>query len=92
MGDGTSGSFSEDGLTFVPDSPGWTALVADLLGAPAGENQQGSKESLLCLSSRESEVSHLGPFALAYMEALIVAADVRPEFKNTTITKNPATL
>ena len=91
-GDGTSGSFSEDGLTFGPDSPGWTALVADLLGAPAGENQQGSKESLLCLSSRESEVSHLGPFALAYMEALIVAADVRPEFKNTTITKNPATL
>jgi len=90
-GDGSSGSFSEDGLTFTPDSPGWSALVADLLGTFAGGNREGSTESLLCLSSREAEASHLGPFALAYLEALIVAADVRPELQETTTTKNPAT-
>ncbi|MEI6339402.1 MAG: hypothetical protein WCQ57_12610, partial [Verrucomicrobiota bacterium] len=90
-GDGSSGSFSEDGLTFTPDSPGWSALVADLLGTSAEGKQEGVTENLLCLSYRESEATHLGPFALAYLEALIVAADVRPELQDTTTTKNPAT-
>ena len=90
-GDGSSGTFSEDGMTFVQESPGWTALIADLLGTSAGANQEGRTEELLCLSSRESEASHLGPFALAYMEALIVAADVRPELQNTATSEKPAT-
>jgi hypothetical protein len=90
-GDGSSGSFSDDGMTFTQETPGWTALIADLLGTPAGANQERRTEEVLCLSSRESEASHLGPFALAYMEALIVAVDVRPELQNTATSEKPAT-
>jgi len=77
-GDGTSGTFSEDGTTFTSESPGWTALVVDLLGAAGEDAQKLGNETHLCLSSRASEASHLGPFALAYLEALIVASDIRP--------------
>lgn len=90
-GDGSSGSFSDDGMTFTQETPGWTALITDLLGTPAGANQKGRTEELLCLSSRELEASHLGPFALGYMEALIVAADVRPELQNTATSEKRAT-
>ena len=69
--DGTSGSFSEDGASFVGDSPGWTSLVADLLG---GEQQRG--EAWEPLAIRPADVHELGPFRLAYLEALITAADV----------------
>jgi CRISPR-associated endonuclease/helicase Cas3 len=90
-GDGSSGTFSEDGMTFTQDTPGWTALIADLIGTPGGANKEGSTDDLLCLSSRESEASHLGPFALAYLEALMVAADVRPELQSATTSEKPAT-
>ena len=90
-GDGSSGTFSEDGMTFTQDTPGWTALIADLLGTPGGANKEGSTDELLCLSSRESEASHLGPFVLAYLEALIVAADVRPELQSATTSEKRAT-
>ena len=91
-GDGSSGTFSEDGMTFTQDTPGWTALIADLLGTPSGATKARSADDLLCLSSRESEASHLGPFTLAYLEALIVAADVRPEIQSVTISEKTATI
>lgn len=77
---GTGGEFSEDGLTFTPALPGWTALVADLLGnweprpteAPPPLALQGASEPRL-----------LGPFSLAYLESLICAADIHAS-KNPT--------
>lgn len=69
--DGTSGSFSEDGTSFTSDSPGWTSLVADLLG---GESLSG--EAWQPLAIRPGDIHELGPFGLAYLEALITAADV----------------
>ena len=69
--DGTSGSFSEDGRGFTSDSPGWTSLVADLLG---GDQQRGDAWEPLAI--RPTDVHELGPFCLAYLEALITAADV----------------
>jgi CRISPR-associated endonuclease/helicase Cas3 len=71
---GTGGEFSEDGLTFTPASPGWTALVADLLGGW----EHRSEETPPPLSLRNSsEPRLLGPFSLAYLESLICAADIQ---------------
>lgn len=69
--DGRSGSFSEDGSSFTSDSPGWTSLVADLLGS---EHLFG--ETWEPLAIRPADIHELGPFRLAYLEALITAADV----------------
>jgi CRISPR-associated endonuclease/helicase Cas3 len=80
--DGTAGEFSADGLSFTPASPGWTALVADLLGG--WESRSAELQPPLALRTA-SEPRHLGPFALAYLEALVCAADVRAS-------KNPSDL
>ena len=80
--DGTAGEFSADGLSFTPASPGWTALVADLLGG--WESRSAELQPPLVLRTA-SEPRHLGPFALAYLEALVCAADVRAS-------KNPSHL
>jgi CRISPR-associated endonuclease/helicase Cas3 len=72
--DGTAGEFSADGLSFTPTSPGWTALVADLLGG--WESRPAKLPPPLALRAA-NEPRHLGPFALAYLEALVCAADVR---------------
>lgn len=69
--DGADGEFSPDGTAFVCTSPGWTALVADLLG---GWTQRTEQPVLLALRNT-SEPTHLGPFALAYLETLIRCAD-----------------
>jgi CRISPR-associated endonuclease/helicase Cas3 len=69
---GTNGKFSDDGLTFIPVSPGWTALVADLLGS--WEHRAAEPPPPLALRNA-SEPRLLGPFALAYLEVLIRAAD-----------------
>lgn len=71
--DGAAGSFSPDGTEFIADSPGWTALIADLLG---GWQARVERPPLLAIRD-PSEPHHLGPFALAYCEALLVCADVR---------------
>ncbi len=71
---GNGGEFSDDGLTFTPATPGWTALVTDLLGGweprppevPSPNALRGATEPRL-----------LGPFLLAYLESLICAADIR---------------
>jgi len=71
VNDGADGEFSPDGTTFVCRSPGWTALVADLLG---GWTQRLEQPALLALRNTY-EAAHLGPFALAYLETLIRCAD-----------------
>jgi CRISPR-associated endonuclease/helicase Cas3 len=67
--DGASGQFQEDG-TFSFSAPGWTGLVADLLG---GWEEDASK--CTCGAVPKDEPHSLGPFALAYFEALLRAAD-----------------
>jgi CRISPR-associated endonuclease/helicase Cas3 len=79
---GTNGEFSDDGLTFTPGSPGWTALVADLLGS--WEQRAAELPPPLALRNA-SEPRLLGPFSLAYLESLICAADVNAS-------KNPSDL
>ena len=73
VNDGADGEFSPDGTAFVCTSPGWTALVADLLG---GWTQRPEQLALALLALRNThEAAHLGPFALAYLETLIRCAD-----------------
>ena len=71
--DGADGEFSADGTAFLYASPGWTGLVADLLG---GWQQRPEQPTLLAIRGA-SEPAHLGPFALAYLEALIRCVDMR---------------
>lgn len=70
--DGASGQFSEDGTEFIFEAPGWTGLVADLLG-------EWEKDAPTRTSGAvpEGEPAALGPFALAYFETLLRAADGR---------------
>jgi CRISPR-associated endonuclease/helicase Cas3 len=72
---GTSGEFSEDGLTFTPASPGWTALVTDLLGGWESCPQETPPPPNALRTATEPRL--LGPFALAYLESLICAADIQ---------------
>jgi CRISPR-associated endonuclease/helicase Cas3 len=71
--DGAEGEFSADGATFAYSSPGWTGLVADLLG---GWQQRPEQPALLAIRDA-AEPASLGPFTLAYLEALIRCADMR---------------
>jgi CRISPR-associated endonuclease/helicase Cas3 len=79
---GTGGEFSEDGLTFTPASPGWTALIADLLG---GWEQRPEKAPTPLALHDGTEPRLLGPFSLAYLESLICASDIQAS-------KNPSDL
>jgi hypothetical protein len=79
---GTGGEFSEGGLTFTPASPGWTALVADLLG---GWEQRAEEAPPPHALRDAKEPRFLGPFSLAYLESLICVADIQAS-------KNPSDL
>ena len=70
--DGASGRFSEDGLEFIFEAPGWTGLVADLLGAWGPDAVSGASGAV-----PDGEPRNLGPFALAYLETLVRCADER---------------
>ena len=67
--DGAEGRWEGD--EFVLTGYGWTGLVADLLGPwrPQEKSEVGAVP--------ETEPRYLGPFALAYLEALIRVADWR---------------
>jgi len=67
--DGAEGRWEGD--TFVLTGHGWTGLVADLLGPwrPEDESDAGVVP--------KTEPRQLGPFALAYLEALVRIADWR---------------
>jgi CRISPR-associated endonuclease/helicase Cas3 len=67
--DGLAGRWAPDG--FLPTDHGWTALVHDLLGPL----QPGEAHSVGVVPP--SEPRALGPFRLAYLEALVRVADWR---------------
>ncbi|MDR1281288.1 MAG: hypothetical protein LBK99_10770 [Opitutaceae bacterium] len=69
--DGASGQFHDDG-TFSLAAPGWTGLVADLLGG-----WEKDAPTLTCKAVPKGEPHALGPFVLAYLETLLRAADGR---------------
>ena len=71
--DGAEGRW--EGSEFVLTGHGWTGLVADLLG------QWRPEEKIDAGVVPESEPRHLGPFALAYLEALVRVADWRASEK-----------
>lgn len=77
--DGASGCFSEDGLEFIFEAPGWTGLVSDLLGAWAPDAAQGINGAV-----PDDEPRNLGPFALAYLETLVRCADERASKTSST--------
>ena len=70
--DGASGHFSENGETFFFKAPGWTGLVADLLGGWEPKAEPRTSHAV-----PSGEPTALGPFALAYLEALVRCADER---------------
>ncbi len=79
---GTSGEFSEDGLAFTPALPGWTALVADLLGS--WERRAAEPPPPLAIHAA-TEPRLFGPFSLAYLESIVRAADIRASKKPTDL-------
>lgn len=70
--DGASGCFSENGLEFIFEAPGWTGLVSDLLGAWEPGAVPSVNGAIL-----GDEPHNLGPFALACLETLVRCADER---------------
>lgn len=77
--DGAEGRW--EGKEFVLTGHGWTGLVADLLGPwrPEEKSNAGVVPT--------SEPRHLGPFALAYLEALIRVIDWRASESPSQCTK-----
>jgi len=77
--DGAEGRW--EGNEFVLTGYGWTGLVADLLGPwrPEHKSDVGVVP--------ETEPRHLGPFALAYLEALVRIADWRASENPSASTK-----
>jgi CRISPR-associated endonuclease/helicase Cas3 len=71
--DGAQGRW--EGSEFVLTGYGWTGLVADLLGPWRPE--ETSDAGVIPVT----EPRHLGPFALAYLEALVRVADWRASEK-----------
>jgi CRISPR-associated endonuclease/helicase Cas3 len=68
--DGAEGEWTEGG--FVLKGHGWTGLVADLLGPWRGEANAAWTGTVA-----KEEPRALGPFALAWLEALVRVADWR---------------
>lgn len=67
---GTRGIWDDTAGTFLPAGPSWTSVVGELLGTPLdGQAARGVIP--------EDEPSALGPIALAYLEAILRAADSR---------------
>ncbi len=77
--DGAEGRW--EGSEFVLTGHGWTGLVADLLGPWRREDR--SDVGVV----PETEPRHLGPFALAYLEALVRIADWRASDKPSAAIK-----
>jgi CRISPR-associated endonuclease/helicase Cas3 len=71
--DGAEGQWESDG--FVLTGAGWTGLVSDLLGPWRADDS--SRSAVV----PDSEPKRLGPFVLAYLEALVRAADWRASGK-----------
>ncbi|MGH8503635.1 MAG: type I-G CRISPR-associated helicase/endonuclease Cas3g [Gammaproteobacteria bacterium] len=67
--DGAAGEWSDDGASFTVDGIGWSEIVATLLGPWERKDEDELADP--------SEPRDLGPFKLAYLEALVVVADWR---------------
>ncbi|MBI4515974.1 MAG: DEAD/DEAH box helicase [Deltaproteobacteria bacterium] len=67
--DGAAGEWADDGKHFTMSGPGWTEIVADVLGSW----QDGAPS----IEEARDEPRSLGPFNLAYLEALVRIADWR---------------
>ena len=80
--DGASGYFSEDGSEFIFEAPGWTGLVNDLLGGWEYDAAQGVSGAV-----PDDEPRNLGPFGLAYLEALVRCADAQAS-KNPSVKRD----
>jgi len=68
---GACGEWDEANACFTLTSPSWLQMVAELLG-PKRDGELATTEVI-----PENEPRDLGPLALAYLESLIRAADVR---------------
>jgi len=68
---GACGEWDEANKSFTITSPSWLQMVAELLG-PKCDGEPQTSEVI-----PDSEPRDLGPLALAYVEALLRAADVR---------------
>lgn len=68
--DGSDGEWTDNG--FAVNGPGWTGIVADLLGPWRGEADAAWTGAV-----PKNEPHALGPFALAWLEALVRVADWR---------------
>lgn len=79
--DGAEGTWKNGGFIFV--GPGWTGLVADLLGPWRDKNEDPSEAEAV----PKTEPRHLGPFVLAYLEALVRIADWRASARPSRCTK-----
>lgn len=89
--DGSDGTFSENAsgeLVFTPSAPGWSALVADLLG---GWEAGASHASAGAVPANDTNEPHsLNPFHLAFLETLLRAADCRVSASETGISNTEA--
>ncbi len=68
---GATGEWVDGDEAFRMDSPSWVGMMAEVLGPEVSDDPSPNEVV------PESEPRHLGPFRLAYLEALIVAADLR---------------
>jgi CRISPR-associated endonuclease/helicase Cas3 len=68
---GACGEWGEANATFTLASPSWLQMVAELLG-PKREGEPNTLEVI-----PENEPRDLGPLSLAYLEAILRAADAR---------------
>jgi CRISPR-associated endonuclease/helicase Cas3 len=72
---GATGEWSKNDDGFLLASPSWVGMVAELLGPETPDDPSP------CDTVPMSEPRHLGPFRLAYLEALAAAVDVRASRK-----------
>jgi CRISPR-associated endonuclease/helicase Cas3 len=72
---GAIGQWNDEANVFIEEGPSWVQMVAELLGP------RHSLDIDAQVAIGENEPRKLGPFRLAFLEALIRAADVRASRK-----------
>ena len=65
------GQFNWEAMTYRPEEPSWAAIIDELLGPPWRDDATTTN------AVSASEPRKLGPFCLAYLEAIFRAADAR---------------
>jgi CRISPR-associated endonuclease/helicase Cas3 len=88
--DGTDGTFAKDATgkdIFISAAPGWTALVADLLGG-----WEADASPVAAGAVPMSEPHSLNPFNLAFLETILRAADWRVSAQETGLSADQSNL